>query len=76
MNKRSVDLTEAFTKEGVEKLKQKVKKEKNLVLTFNKDGKDHHYKVKITKGGTVLGKEITMGVPEGLMIVEDVKEKK
>lgn len=75
MNKRCIDMTEAFTPEGIEKLRKVIKEQGKFdtVLTFKQDDVDHHYNVRVTKDNRVLGKEIQMGEPEGLMIVEDEK---
>jgi len=66
-NKRSIDMTSIFKPEAISKLKQ------GQVLTFQQEDGEHHWKIKITKDNRVLGKEIIMGKPEGLMIVEDEK---
>lgn len=66
-NKRSIDMTSIFKPEAIKSLKQ------GQVLTFKQEDGEHHWKIKLTKDGRVLGNEIQMGKPEGLMIVEDAK---
>jgi hypothetical protein len=74
-NKRSIDMTSVFKPEAIEKMKEAIalQTEKFIVLTFQQEDGEHHWKIKITKDNRVLGKEIIMGKPEGLMIVEDEK---
>lgn len=72
MNTRSKNLTEIFTTEGIERLENRLKKDKHVILTFRQKGKDHHYKIKV-KDNKVYGKELNMYDPEMLRVV-DVKE--
>lgn len=68
MNKRSIDMTSIFKPEAIADLKD------GQILTFKQEDGEHFWKIKKTKDGRVLGKEIIMGKPEGLMVVEDVKD--
>ena len=64
MNSRLTELTEAFTDEGIAKLKVK------QTLTFNLDGINTTYKIMKIKDGRIWGKETTLYKPEDIEIVD------
>ena len=68
-------MTEAFSEEGIEKLKERLKESKDVVLTFNQDGKLKDYKIKLEKG-KIFGRDVTTVDPETVQVVKVKRGKK
>ena len=64
MNKRLTELSEAFSEEGISKLKV------GQTLTFNLDCKHTTYKVMRIKGDRIWGKETILYRPEEVNITD------
>lgn len=68
-----IDMTEAFTEEGIERLRAKITKKDKPVLKFNYEGSLVHYKIVKVENGKVYGKQIDMfKMTNDMKIVEDV----
>lgn len=70
MNLRLTELTEAFTPEGIEKLKTQAVNGNYPLLRFNYEGKMIEYVVKKIKDGRVWAKKVKTYLPEDIKVVD------
>lgn len=69
-NTRSIEMTEAFTPEGIEKLQSQKVDGHYPLLRFNYEGKITEYIVTKIKDGRIWGKETKTYLPEDVKIVD------
>jgi hypothetical protein len=70
-NKKLIDMTEAFTTEGIGRLRTKTREKYKPVLKFEYEGSPAYYRIeKVTKDGRVMGRQVNMLRPDELKVVD------